>query len=208
MAKTLLFIRKTKSMVKQIVELFYKLSKEHILINSFKYDLPSKTLGVGEDNYPLCLLEQPILLDASNLNASYVRVNLDFQILFAKQNLDNFDIPKPSVMDSQSLAYQIALTYIAKIKAISKAIDSDEYINMEVLDYSIVTLTNHTDDDCDGVRCTLNLNMRNPINFCDLSMFDENKEFEVTEYLPKIDTDDAEGCNGKFVYKFPKFNLD
>ena len=191
-------------MVKDIVDLFYELSEKHKLIRSFKYDRLSKGAGVGDEMMPHVFLEDPLYFGNADTNSGTVPVTINFDIVITPQLLENWGI-NPSTEAGQNLCQGIALNFIAKIRQMMK--DGDLLNVSSIASWNFVTLKHWYDNDCDGVRCTLVLNVRNEINFCDIDEhFDENKEFDIKKYLPEIETDDAQGCV-VFDNKLPKFSL-
>ena len=101
--------------------------------------------------------------------------------------------------------YHIGLNFIARIRQMIQNGDL-EWIS-SIASWNWLTLYHFYDNDADGVRFTIVLNVRNQINFCDTDEhFDENKEFDIKKYLPEIETDDAQGCV-VFSSKLPKFNI-
>lgn len=191
-------------MVKDIVHLFYELSEKHKLIRSFKYDRLSKGAGVGDEMMPHVFLEDPLYFGNADTNSGTVPVTINFDIVITPQLLENWGI-NPSTEAGQNLCQGIALNFIAKIRQMMK--DGDLLNVSSIASWNFVTLKHWYDNDCDGVRCTLVLNVRNEINFCDTDEhFDENKEFDIKKYLPEIETDDAQGCV-VFDNKLPKFSL-
>lgn len=191
-------------MVKDIVHLFYELSEKHKLIRSFKYDRLSKGAGVGDEMMPHCFLEDPLYFGNADTNSGTVPVTINFDIVITPHLLENWEI-NPSTEAGQNLCQGIALNFIAKIRQMMK--DGDLLNVSSIASWNFVTLKHWYDNDCDGVRCTLVLNVRNEINFCDIDEhFDEEKEFDIKKYLPEIETDDAQGCV-VFDNKLPKFSL-
>lgn len=191
-------------MVKDIVDLFYELSEKHKLIRSFKYDRLSKGAGVGDEMMPHVFLEDPLYFGNADTNSGTVPVTINFDIVITPQLLENWGI-NPSTEAGQNLCHGIALNFIAKIRQMMK--DGDLLSVSSIASWNFVTLKHWYDNDCDGVRCTLVLNVRNEINFCDIDEhFDEEKEFDIKKYLPEIDTDSAQGCV-VFDNKLPKFSL-
>lgn len=191
-------------MVKDIVDLFYELSEKHKLIRSFKYDRLSKGAGVGDEMMPHVFLEDPLYFGNADTNSGTVPVTINFDIVITPQLLENWGI-NPSTEAGQNLCHSIALNFIAKIRQMMK--DGDLLSVSSIASWNFVTLKHWYDNDCDGVRCTLVLNVRNEINFCDIDEhFDEEKEFDIKKYLPEIDTDSAQGCV-VFDNKLPKFSL-
>lgn len=191
-------------MVKDIVDLFYELSEKHKLIRSFKYDRLSKGAGVGDEMMPHVFLEDPLYFGNTDTTTGTVPVTINFDIVITPQLLENWGI-NPSTEAGQNLCHGIALNFIAKIRQMMK--DGDLLSVSSIASWNFVTLKHWYDNDCDGVRCTLVLNVRNEINFCDIDEhFDEEKEFDIKKYLPEIDTDSAQGCV-VFDNKLPKFSL-
>lgn len=191
-------------MVKDIVDLFYELSEKHKLIRSFKYDRLSKGAGIGDEMMPHVFLEDPLYFGNTDTTTGTVPVTINFDIVITPQLLENWGI-NPSTEAGQNLCHGIALNFIAKIRQMMK--DGDLLNVLSIASWNFVTLKHWYDNDCDGVRCTLVLNVRNEINFCDTDEhFDEEKEFDIKKYLPEIETDDAQGCV-VFDNKLPKFNL-
>lgn len=178
-------------MIKKLVDTFFELSKKHKLIKGFKYGSLSKRSGVADDAYPLLFLESPIYIGNATLTSGTVSVNLNYDIVMTT---------KASVDFLQEVCYSIGLNFIAKLKR--------DYTDMDVASYSFVTLDNWKDDKACGVRCSLNLNVRNPINYCDVDEhFDPDKEFDVSKLLPTIDTENADGCVVFSDTLFPKIEL-
>ena len=191
-------------MVKDIVDLFYELSEKHKLIRSFKYDRLSKGAGVGDEMMPHVFLEDPLYFGNTDTTTGTVPVTINFDIVITPQLLENWGI-NPSTEAGQNLCHGIALNFIAKIRQMMK--DGDLLNVSSIASWNFVTLKHWYDNDCDGVRCTLVLNVKNEINFCDIDEhFDEEKEFDIKKYLPEIETDDAQGC-AVFDNKLPKFSL-
>ena len=191
-------------MIKEIVNLFYKLSEKHKLIRSFKYDRLSKGAGVGDEMMPHVFLEDPLYFGNTDTTTGTVPVTINFDVVVTPQLLENWNI-YASTEAGQNLCYHIALNFIAKIRQMIKNGDLDWVSS--IASWNFITLKHWYDNDADGVRFTIVLNVRNQINFCDTDEhFDENKEFDIKKYLPEIETDDAQGCV-VFSSKLPKFNI-
>lgn len=190
-------------MINSIVKLFYDLSRQHKLIRSFKYDVPSKGMGVGSEAMPHVFLEQPLWFSDTNLSTGVVPVTINFDVVITPQMLNNYSV-YPSTEAGQNLCENIAKNFIAKIKQYVNAGDSDI---KGIVSWNFITLKHWSDNDCDGVRVTLVLNMKNDVNFCDVDAhFDPDKEFNIGQYLTDIKTDDATGCAIFSEKKLPTFN--
>lgn len=191
-------------MIKNLVELFYNLSEKHKLVRGFKYGRLSKDMGIGSEAHPFVFLEQPLYFGNTDTTTGTVPVTLNVDFLITPQMLENYDI-YPSTEAGQNLMYHIGLNFIAKIREMIK--DGDLDWVSSIASWNWLTLYHFYDNDADGVRFTIVLNVRNQINFCDTDEhFDENKEFDIKKYLPEIETDDAQGCV-VFDNKLPKFSL-
>ena len=190
-------------MVKSIVKTFYDLAREHKMVRGFKYDQPSKGLGVGDEAHPFVFLEDPLWFGNTDLTTGVVPVTVNFEVLITPQLLQNYGV-YPSTEAGQSLCESIAKNFIARIRQYISV--GDETLK-SVVSWNIMTLKHWSDNDCDGVRCTLVLNVKNDINFCDVDAhFDPDKEFKIEEPLEKIDTAGAEGCEVFSDKKLPKFD--
>lgn len=191
-------------MVSSIVKTFYDLAREHKLVRSFKYDRLSKGMGIGDEGMPHVFLEDPIYFADTTLSTGVVPVTINFNVVITPQMLNNYSV-YPSTEAGQSLCESIAKNFIARLKQYIQAGDN----NIKgIVSWNFMTLKHWSDNDADGVRVTLVVNVKNDINFCDTEAhFDPEKEFKVEEPLDKIDTDGAEGCDVFSDKKLPKFNL-
>ena len=191
-------------MIKDIVNLFYKLSEKHKLIRSFKYDRLSKGAGVGDELMPHVFLEDPLYFGNATTNSGTIPVTINFNIVVTPQLLENWGI-YPSTETGQNLCHSIALNFIARLRQMIKNGDISYVTGID--SWNFITLKHWYDNDADGVRCTLVIEVKNDINYCDIEEhFDEEKEFDIKKYLPEIETDDAQGCV-VFDNKLPKFSI-
>lgn len=197
-------------MINKIIDTFYLLSKEHKLVRQFKYDRLSKGSGTGEENHPLVFLEDPIYVGDSTLSGGSVSVTVNFDVVMTPQAFENYNKKQLNEEECQAVAYEIALSFIARLR--NMTVNYDDYNDKDVVSlrpsrWSFVTLRNWYDNAASGVRCTLVFTVDNPINFCDVEEnFDDNKEFDLGTRLSSIDTDGAASCV-TFDYKLPKFTL-
>lgn len=190
-------------MIKIIYDLMKNLSKEHKLINSFRYDRLSKTAGTGEDNLPLVFLEMPIYFGKVKVLEGTIPCQFNFNIVLNPQAFDNYKFNPLTPVTCQEIASQIAQQFIARTRNLYKKGET----SVSITDYSILTLQRWYDDNSYGVRVTVNAEIINEINFClDDDYFDPEKEFKEENILKDINTDDAEGCV-PLSYKLPRINL-
>lgn len=176
-----------------IVDILYQLAKQHLSIKSFAYDTINE-MGNGSELYPLLWLEDPILLNSTTANI--IRVNFNFSIT---------EIP---TSNSEAKAIQdrclaTGLSIVEKLRELKNE------TKLSILDFSALSLRRYYDNNAAGYRFSVTANILNPQNLCRLdSAFDPDKEFQITESLPKFDTDNKNGC-AIFSDKaeLPKFDL-
>ena len=191
-------------MIAQVYNLVKRLSREHKLIQSFKYEMLSKSAGVGEDQYPLVFLEMPLYFGNLEVQGGVIPTTFNIDIVLNPQSLENYDVEQLTDVSCQEIASQIAQQFIARMRNLYKEGES----TVNVYNYSIMTLQRWYDDASYGVRLTVNASVINEINFClDDDYFDPEKEFNKDTLLQPIDTDDAEGCVN-FSWKLPNITLD
>lgn len=191
--------------IKQIVNTFYNLAEKHKLVRSFTYDRVSKKKGTGEQLYPLVFLECPIYINKSQPLQRQIPVQVNVDITMLPQAFNNFNVRQLTEVECQNLCHQIALSFVSKIRQDNKNIFDRQ--GLEIDNYSFITLRNWGDDNASGIRMTLNLLVDSDIQLCDIDEhFDPDKEFNLSDLLDDIDTDDATGCV-QFDYKLPKINI-
>lgn len=197
-------------MIKELIKLFYNLSKTNKLIRGFKYDKLTNAAGVGSDFYPLCFLEEPIYINNSKVADNTTTLTVNFDIVLLPQALQNFDIKQPTHEGLESIAYEVALSYMGRITNLYNdwlKDEENEYQPFKVVSYNFITLRNWYDDNATGIRCTVILEVKNELNLCLVDeLFDDNKELPFDELLPNIDTSDAEGCEDGYIFKLPVFS--
>jgi hypothetical protein len=196
-------------MIEELINLFYNLSREHVYINSFKYDTLSRGQGVGNEYYPQFFLEEPILINNNNFTDNVTTATVSFDILITAQTFENYETTYPTEAQLQSLAHSIGLNIIAKINEMYNEWLNDElnpYQPFKVLSYNFLTLRYFYDNNTSGVRCSLKLERKNPLNKCNIDVhFNPDKKFEIDKLLPNIPTPDPQGCI-LFDYKLPEID--
>lgn len=173
-------------MIKNIVDIFYKVSQAHKDVKTFVYDIPSKYVGNGETKYPLLLLEEPIRLEP---NKGVLNATINIQVTTNETEDKVFNQAKCEKIAKDILAYL------------------DKYANdyITVQSYDILSLCRYNDDDADGVSLTVNVSANNDFNYCVEDAFDPEKRFDTDKELPSISTEEATGCNTEFQFKLPNF---
>lgn len=179
-------------MLKEIYDIFYKYSKEHILIKSFKYGTLSHDQGIGEEMLPQVFLESPIYFEGDVNKAS--SVSLTFDVLFGNLSADA-DGNKPTPIVLQCLAEEVAKSFVGRL--------TTENDILEVYDFSLLQLNKFYDNDAYGVRCSVKMAVNPHLFYCeDTINFDKDKEFDVSSVLPTYETNNPKGC-ATFENKLP-----
>lgn len=165
-------------MSKQLIEYIQNIAKQHKAVNYTSY-------------------KQQIDINHQN-NYRYFQFNIDDEVLLEKQLVEgiltarlNIDVLGFVTPDSTPLIIQDTALHIM--------LDVIEYINndnfVEVRDYSIVSFSNYTDDNCSGIRTSLTLVIPSPINICEYKDNFIEKEEETEDELELIP--DNECCEYK-----------
>lgn len=175
-------------MIKDIVDTFYTLAKEHIMIKSFAYNSTNE-IGEGNEKYPLLWLEEPIYASITGSNGNIVEYTINFSITL----IPSTDL---NVLECQNKAMSAGINIIEKIK---NTLDGYEVLN----DWNVMTLRHYYDNDSAGCRFTMHLNTVNETDRCinDLQ-FDVNKEFDSASTINNFDVSpksDCETFNNKLV---------
>jgi len=195
-------------MINEIIDLFYELSRTHPLIKSFKYDKVTMGAGIGDEYLPQVFLEEPIMINNNSVDDNVTTTTLNFDIVFSLTDKQNDDVEQPTPEKVQSLAHHIGLQFMDRI---NKTYDlwledeNNDYQPFKVLSYDFITLRNWYDNNCSGVRCSVTLQRMNPLDKCDDSWFDPDKELPIDNLLPNIPTPNADGCVD-FDFKLPTIN--
>lgn len=89
-----------------------------------------------------------------------------------------------TVIELQDEALHIALDWM-------QYINNHEPYNLEIRDYSILALTEYTDDNSSGVRLSVKLAIPNPINLCEYEEHFIEKEIPEEETLDLTNGDEC-----------------
>lgn len=182
-------------MIKYIVKFLLKAAKENKKLRGFTYGYPDKVLGNGEDFYPHLYLEEPLYINSGKVESGSVDVTINLEIL----TNDKREIK----IQNQRIAEKICYELISYINS------SDNKIGLKVERYSVLGLSNYTDDSSFGVRVSLYCRAYNPINYCDvIEEFTEDGTLIDDNVLNKIDIKEPEACNTDFTFKLNDIKFD
>lgn len=144
-------------MIQDFVDLFKNIALRHKLVRTFRYQ--DKVLNNSQNNFKTF----QVYMDTVSLH----QLNITTKIFTSEFELYILSQPDGTsgntVLDIQNNAYTIACDIIAFIEG------SEEYDGvLSILDYSLLTLSEYTDDRSAGIKLSLRLQMPNPVNLCTL----------------------------------------
>ena len=175
-------------MIRYIVNYFLKAAKEHNEVNGFTYGYPDKVLGNGDDFYPHIYLEEPIYISSGKISEGVVSIELNLDILCNDK--------RESKIKNQRKAEKICYDIISYINT------KENTIGLKIGSWSMLSLSNFTDDASFGVRVSLNCTAYNELNYCTVDdNFDEDNNLMEEDILDEIKTEDPVACNTSFTFK-------
>ena len=152
-------------MISELITYLLHTAKQHKAVNKVGYKRQININDQSNEKYFQFIIDNESLLE-KQLVEGIMTLRLNIDVLgFISSDL--------TVLDVQDTALHIILDYIEYINA------DTTYYNLEVRDYSIASYSEYTDDNCAGVRCTIQLIVPNPINICEYRDNFIEKEEEV-----------------------------
>lgn len=180
-------------MIRYLVNYFLKIAKEHNEVNGFTYGYPDKVLGNGEDFYPHIYLEEPLYISTNKVTNGTVDVVVNIDVLCNDK--------RESKLKNQRKAEKICYDIITYINT------KENTIGLKVGSYSMLSLSNYTDDASYGIRITLDCTAYNEINYCEYN-FDEDNDLMTEDILNDIKTENPSACNTSFTFKLNDINFE
>lgn len=165
-------------MLKDVINILKDISLRHKGVRTFRYQGEVYNNAQNNHKYYQVYVDT---VSRHDLNITSNIFKADFEIYIL-----GFVDSETSILDVQNNAYTIACDIMAYID------NNDEFSNiLSVYDYSILTLSNYTDDNASGVKLSLTLRMPSPVNMCELDDNFNDEPYEEEEDTP-IDIDDKE----------------
>lgn len=163
-------------MIKDLVEIIKNVSLRHKLVKTFRYQ--NDTWNNAQNNYKT----YQVYLDTVSMHQLNITTNIftsSFEVYILSQpNGDSGN----TVEDVQTYAFTIAVDILA-------ALDNWEEFRgiLSVYDYSLLTLSEYSDDNSSGVKLSVVLQVPSPLNLCEYEDHfndepypqDEDKEIDV-----------------------------
>ena len=141
-------------MLEQIIEYIQDVSKKHILVNTVKYQGRININQQGNNRYMQVVIEDDVYIEQT-MHPTVMAMTINMNIL-------GFPTKDKSVLKVQSDALQVAVEILKYIEA-----DPTYKNRLSINEYSFMSLSDYTDDNCAGQRVTISLKFPNPINLCE-----------------------------------------
>ena len=172
-------------MIKDLVEIIKNVSLRHKLVKTFRYQ--NDTWNNAQNNYKT----YQVYLDTVSMHQLNITTNIftsSFEVYILSQpNNESGN----TVEDVQTYAFTIAVDILA-------ALDNWEEFRgiLSIYDYSLLTLSEYSDDNSSGVKLSVVLQVPSPLNLCEYEDHfndepypqDEDKEIDVqTKEVGELD---------------------
>lgn len=162
-------------MIKDIINILKDTFLRHRGVRTFRYQ--SDTLNNAQNNYKgFQVYIDDVSYSEYNVTTNIVKTSFEIYILGHPSVSEERDI-----LDVQNDAYTIAVNVMAYID------NNREWSNvLNVYDWSIMSLSHYTSDDCAGVKLSLILQTPSPLNWCTLDdnfndePYEEKEDKEIT----------------------------
>lgn len=142
-----------------------EIATQHKAVNKVGYKRQININDQSNEKYFQFIIDNESLLE-KQLVEGIMTLRLNIDVLgFISSDL--------TVLDIQDTALHIILDFMEYIN------NDTTYYNLEVRDYSVASYSEYTDDNCAGVRATIQLIVPNPINICEYRDNFIEKEEEV-----------------------------
>lgn len=157
-------------MIQELTTYLLNTAKKHKAVNSVGYKRTININDQSNEKYYQFIIDNEQILEKQIVEGILtLRLNVDV-LGFVPEGL--------TVLDVQDTALHIILDFMEYIN------NDTEYYNLEVRDYSIVSYSEYTDDNCAGIRASIQFIIPSPINLCEYRDNFIEKEEEV-----KVDMD-------------------
>lgn len=166
-------------MFEEVINYILDVALHHKAIKTAKYKSRDLINQQNNNAYFQFIIEDSIYSQFyANSNTFNLSLNIDILGFVSSDN---------TALQCQSDAFQIGLEVISYIQ-------NDELYQslISLEDYSFLTLSRFTDDNCSGQRLTLELSLINPLDWCVLlDNFDEEISAEKQQIMTLSETDEC-----------------
>lgn len=140
-------------MIKELTDYLLEIAYKHISVERVGYEREININDSHNHKSFQFIIENDSPLLEKQIIEGILTLRLSIDIIGFVDN-------KTSVIDIQDNALHIALDWM-------EYINNHEPYNLDIRDYSILALTEYTDDNSSGIRLSLKLAIPNPINICE-----------------------------------------
>ena len=165
-------------MIKELITHLMNVAKQHKAINYVGY---KRNININDQNntkYYQFIIDNEGLLQKQIVEGILtLRMNVDV-LGFVPEGL--------TVLDVQDTALHIILDFMEFIN------NDTEYFNLEVRDYSIASYSEYTDDNCAGIRASIQFIIPSPINLCE---YKDNFIEKEEETIVEVDINPDNSCS-------------
>lgn len=174
-------------MLKDIIQHILGIAEKHVAVMSIGYKPISLINAQNNELSYQFIIEDDINITDSNDKVDTLVMNIDVLSTVSKDTTN---------IEVQSVAHQIINEVLARV---------NESI-LQIQNIDIMTLSNYTDNNCSGVRATIEMNIPHFIDYCKIDdNFDDEKTIE-----PKPDKNinlDLDDCNSSILNKEITINI-
>lgn len=163
-------------MYKELIDYISRIALRHQAIKTVKYQSRQMINQQNNNAYMQVVIEDDVF-SAFNISTNIYTMTINMDILTF---LPTGYTPLEAHSDTFQVGNEI-LSFICK--------DTEYSHLINVSDYSFLTLSNFTDDNCYGQRLTITLEVPNPVNMCDLSA-------NFTDEVPEVEEETLTIQNG------------
>lgn len=160
-------------MIKELITYLSDIASKHKAVNYVGYKRQININNQNNTKYYQFIIDNESLLE-KQISEGILTMRLNIDVLGFVDN----DV---TVLDVQDNALHILLDFM-------------EYVNgngFEIRDYSIISYSEYSDDNCSGVRGTIQLLIPSPINLCE---YKDNFIEKPIEEIPSIDITPSDEC--------------
>lgn len=176
-------------MIKQLIDYINGIASKHKLVNTTKYIAYQDINNQHNNKYYEFLIEDEARIE-KQITEGIITIDLNIDVLaFLTKDLDN--------LTAQDNCLHILLDVLQYVKT--------ENSQLELRDYSIASFSKYTDDNCSGIRATIELIIPSPINLCEYKNNFEDKEIEPEEEDTTLSNGDD--CTGESFNTDGEFDL-
>ena len=165
-------------MIKDTIEYLLNIASKHVLINHTSYKEVYNINDSHNDKQFQFIIDSNNMIE-NNITENILKYKLEMYCLgFVKTNITQLDI--------QDQATHMLVDFI-------NYIDNDNY-PIEVYDWSILSLSEYTDNNSAGAKLTLNVIIPNILNLCE---YKDNFIEKPIEEIPSIDITPSDECTNE-----------